>query len=223
MNETANNILITIDSKMDKIIAILNSPEQKISFYVSIAALIVAIGSLIFEFLGARKSRKEFLINLKEQQRSNNISLFDKRQEILECVKNGEFDFSLDRAEMLFDEKILNQIKECKNIKMQKRMSYEKSTRYRNTIFIASIEQDIKDDLIKAIEIYDKHKMEPATTDMFEAARRYIINNPLTIENEMCDYVTISENICKYTRALNECKSRLEHDIKEFIKNSISK
>ena len=198
----------------------------------SIAALAAVVAAII-AIHGNRQSQAQFKSNMDAQKRANNLSMFDARTEILDQIKMMDFSFSIERANFLFKEDIMELIKmylredsERKNL-LSIRKQYISCV---NGAAAANSWEDAEESRDFQREMVRYEKMNPGencTEEEYASMRELMRQYPVTfkVDGPECEWVIyslgdIDTKIEKCFQEQESIKNNLINQIREFIQIS---
>lgn len=185
-------------------------------------ATVVTVASLV-------QSKKQFLLNMKEQKRGMDIALFDERTSILEQIKSNDFSFSKERFYLLFPDNLTDQLNRYYSLNEDKEHLEEimsnfiarlVSLKSKDNLNAMGYQSDYYDDYYKELMKYLKDREK-------NASMKDDLNEPILAfgseENAISySYIDLDDKRGKIEQEIEMVHKNLVDAIAAYIKNSIS-
>jgi hypothetical protein len=191
-----------------------------LSSIATVAAVVVALAA-------NRKSTQQLKSALEIQEQSKNVSLLDRRIELIENIQSGK-DVSELTVQVLFNNNILKHYKEWKNYLVEKTNAEGDL----NQFFLLAKEDDgaggFINDVRKNIEEYEMLMSRPdCPHQVYEEYEKYC-NTHTFCQFSVSDNEVIEYNYCSISKRLKDAKVNAEREkeetlqlMKEFAEKSI--
>lgn len=185
-------------------------------------ATIVTVASLV-------QSKKQFLLNMKEQKRGMDITLFNERTSILEQIKSNDFSFSKERFYLLFPDNLTDQLNRYYSLNEDKKHLEEimsnfiarlVSLKSKDNLNGMEYQSDYYDDYYKELMKYLKDREKNAF--MKDALNKPILNFEYKGNTIPHSYIDLDDKRGKIEQEIEMVHKNLVDAIAAYIKNSIS-
>lgn len=196
-------------------------------FMSSVVDTATVIATLV-AIIGIVQTQIQFKENIKLQNRSINLSLFDERVSVFELIKKENYDFSRERASFLFNEEIMSLIENRDQITREKD-NYESIQRQLVGILCDSVGEGSPNypDLIHKYQNFDPGIN--CTQEEHDQIRKILTEHPMTFQIECLDFsyhtftfVEVDDKLTEFYQELQCSQAAIIEAMKSFIKSSIS-
>jgi len=197
---------------------------EKIVDISTIVATVVAI-------IGIIQTQIQFRKNMKLQNCSINLSLFDDRTSIFEQIKKKDFSFSRDRFSLLFNEELVSLVSKYDQVSQDLGDYASIIRQFASCLCDMSSNDDGKTpNFPDLLWKYDNlNPGENCSQSEHEEVTKILKDTPLKIKIECMDfeyhtynYVDLTNKSIELSQELNRIHETLVKKIKEFIQSSIS-
>lgn len=203
--------------------------QPSCSEVIDIITTVATAIATVFTAISLLQSKKQFMLNMKEQKRGMDISLFDERTSILEKIKVKDFSFSKERFYLLFPDDLTEQLNKYYYLDDEKKSLEENMSNFMSRLIslksednanIEECQRDYYADYYKDLMKYLKDKEK-------NASMRDILNKPILDfeyhgEAIPYSYIDLDEKREKIEREIEISHKNLVENIATYIKNSIS-
>lgn len=204
-------------------------PEFSVTDVVGIVTTIATSVATVVTVASLVQSKKQFLLNMKEQKRGMDIALFDERTSILEQIKSNDFSFSKERFYLLFPDNLTDQLNRYYSLDEDKKRLEEimgdflgrlVNLKSEDNVNTMEYQRDYYHDYYMELMKYLKDREKNAS--MKDSLNKPILNFEYKGNTMPYSYIDLDDKRRKIKQEIEVAHKNLVDAIAKYIKSSIS-